>query len=368
MARLATGSAIVTAAVVCIAVAAAGCSRAPAPAAERESIIVPVGAVPAQTAGIRAVVRASGLVAPSEGGEFLVIAPEPARIAEIAKAEGDQVNVGDVLARFELPSAVQEVARLAADLAAAEAQFENARINQARVADFVDRGLVPRRDREIADRELADAQASVERIRAQHTRATASAGRATVRAPFAGIVATRRHNPGDVVLSSTTDAVLRVVDPRRLDVVANVARADASRVVPGATARVAALDGGAPVGLKVVRPLADRVGPDGYLLFLLAFDEAAPAFPVDARVDIDIDAEERANVVLIPSSALLKDGGEIVVMIAVDARAERRPVTTGIQDEQLAEITSGVKAGELVITRGHIGLTDGAGISVVVER
>ena len=43
-----------------------------------------------------------------------------------------------------------------------------------------------------------------------------AAGRVTVN----GVVATRRYAPGDIVASTTADPVLRVVDPRRLDVIA----------------------------------------------------------------------------------------------------------------------------------------------------
>ncbi len=355
------------AAILCILAASTGCRRAaPAPAAEREETQVPVGVVPAQRAGIRAVVRASGIVTPAEGAEFLVVAPEPARIAEIAKAEGDAVNSGDVLVRFDLPSAAQEVARLAADLAAVEAQVENARVNQQRATDFAERGLIARRDREIADRELADAQAALERVRGLHTRAVTAAGRATSRAPFAGIVASRRHNPGDIVLSTSADPVLRIVDPRRLDLVASVGEADIARVVPGSTARIPGPATAMPIGLKVVRRLADRAGAGGTLPFLLQFDDPVQ-IPVDTRVDVEIDAEERADAVLVPSEAVLTSGGEAAVMIAAGSRAERRVVTTGIQSEDRIEITSGVKPGELVITRGHIGLADGAAISVASQ-
>ena len=352
-----------TSAILCLLVVVAACRRQAPAEIEREETLVPVGVAAAERSGIRAVVQATGVVTPAEGAEFLVVAPEPARIAEIAKAAGDAVKSGDVLARFELPSATQEVARLEADLAAAEALLENARVNQQRVADFVDRGLVARRDREIADRELADAQAAVERVRGQHTRAVTAAGRAIVRAPFDGVVAARQHNPGDVVLSSTTDPVLRVVDPHRLDLVALVGEADISRVVPGATARVTGPATSMPIGLKVLRRLADRATPDGSLPFLLVFDDAVQ-LAVDARVDVEIDAEERADAVLVPVEALIQNGGDTAVMIAAGSRAERRVVTTGIRNEDRVEVTSGVRAGELVITRGHIGLPDGAAISV----
>lgn len=327
---------------------------------------MPVGALPAERAGIRAVVRATGVVTPAEGAEFLVVAPEPARIAEIGKAAGDEVRSGDVLVRFELPSATQEVARLEADLAAAEALLENTRVNQQRVADFVDRGLVARRDREIADRELADAQAAVDRIRGMHARAVNAAGRAIVRAPFDGVVAGRQHNPGDVVLSASTDPVLRIVDPRRLDLVALVGEADIARVVPGATARVTGPATEMPIGLKVLRRVADRAAPDGSVAFLLLFDDPVD-LPVDTRVDIEIDAEERLDAVLVPAEALVQDGGETIVMVAAGSRAERRAVTTGIRNDDRIEVTSGVRAGELVITRGHIGLADGAAISVALQ-
>ena len=373
MTRFATGGssrkfrpATALAAILCSAAIAAACRREPPPPTTRQETRVAVGAVPAETAGIRSMVHATGLVTPAEGAEFLVVAPEPARIAEIGKAQGDPVRSGDVLARFELPSATQAVNRLAADVAAAEAQLENARVNQARTADFVERGLIPRRDRDIVDRELADAQASVERVRAQHARAVDAAARATVRAPFDGVVATRQHNPGDLVLSTSSDPVLRVVDPRRLDVVAMVPAPEVSRVVPGATARIA-VPGGSPIGLKVARRLGERVAPDGTLPFLLSFDNDAQ-LAVDARVEIDIDAEERANAVLVPIEAIIREGGETAVMVAADSRAVRRAVTTGIEDHQRIEITSGVRAGELVITRGHIGLVDGAPLSVAIER
>ena len=342
------------------------CAREAPPTAERQEQIVPVGAIVAQVGGVRAVVHASGVIVPSEGAEFLARPPEPARIVEVSKAEGDPVASGEVLVQFELPSATQDVARAAADLAAAQAQLENARINQARMRDFVERGLVPRRDIEVADRELADAQASVNRLKTAHAAAEAAAARAVVRAPFSGTVATRRYAPGDIV-ATTADAVLRVVDPARLEVVAQVPERDAARVVPGASARVAGPEDGQPVRLSVAGRLPLDRGIGDAIPMRLVFDEPT-TFAVDTRVEIDIDAEERTDVILLPVEAVVSDGAQSVVFLANGSRAERRVVTTGITDGPRVEITSGVKRGEVVITRGHIGLTDGAPISVDLAR
>src|SRR5687768_17411256 len=359
----------------CLAIAVAGCRRDTPRVVERQDTVVPVGAVAAQRAAIRAVLHVSGIVVPAQGGEFLVLAPEPTRLVDVMKTAGDMVKSGDVLARFDLPSATQNVSRLSAELAAAEAQLENTRANRERVRGFVERGLVARRDLDAAERDLVEAQDSVNRARAAMAAAQAGAGRAVVRAPFDGIVVTRAHNPGDMVVS-TTDPIMRIVDPRRLEVVASIPRQDQSRVVTGATARVAAAgteqvrltvagrvtDLSAEAGAKTAPPAeADAVA------FRLIFAQPSK-LAVDMPVQLDIDAEERTDTVLIPTEALIRDGNEAAVFVAAESRAERRRVKTGIEDAARTEITEGVRAGELVITRGHVGLSDGAAITVATDR
>jgi membrane fusion protein (multidrug efflux system) len=313
---------------------------------------------------------------------------------DVLKSAGDPVKTGDVLARFDLPSAAQTVSRLTADLAAAEAQVESARINRDKVRGFVERGLVARRELETADRELADAQGVVDRARTTQSAAQAGAVRAVVRAPFDGVVATRFFNPGDMVLS-TTAPILRIVDPRRLEIVASVPRKDQSRVVTGATARVAAagpepvrlnvagrvtdLSAGLPAGLPAgalaeggalakadvaARGLAKA---DDSVAFRLVFVEPS-TLAVDTPVQLDIDAEERTDTVLVPTEALVRDGTNTAVFVVNESRAQRRLVKTGIEDEARIEIIEGLRAGELVITRGHIGLTDGSPITVALDR
>jgi RND family efflux transporter MFP subunit len=342
-------------------VALVACRREAQAPVDRQEEIVPVGAVPARQAAIRAVLHVSGIVVPAQGGEFLVFAPEPTRVLDVLKAQGDTVSSGDILVRFDMPSAAQSTARLSADLAAAEARLENARINQERVRGFVERGFVARRELEAAERDLADAQSSVERARTAHAIAQTGLGRGTVRAPFDGIVATRTHNPGDIIVS-TTEPVLRVVDPRRLEVIAMVPRADQARVVTGATARIAAA-GAELMRLSVAGRAADRDSTEESVPFRLVFAEAT-TLAVDTSVQLDIDAEARTDAVLVPAEAVIRQGGEAVVFVASESRAQRRSVQTGIEDAVSIEITSGLRAGEMVITRGHVGLSDGAAVTV----
>jgi RND family efflux transporter MFP subunit len=344
---------------------AAACGRAPEPRADREPDRVPVAAQSVSTGSLRAVVQASGLVVPADGAEFLLIAPEPARLVEVMKAVGDPVTSGEPLVRFELAGATQDLARQRADLATAQARVERARAAHDRARDLVERGLLPRVDRDAAERELADAQDAFQRASSGLKNAEAAAGRSVVLAPFTGVVAARLHNPGDVVQPAATDPILRIVDPARVEILATIERLDAPRVLQGATARIPNPQDGTPIPLTVTARPATPTSA-GMVQVRLAPSAPVP-IAVDTPVAVEIDAEERTDVVFVRPEWVLRERDTSVVMVAEGDTASRRIVTTGITTEAGVEITSGLKPGDLVITQGHVGLEDGAPISVAVR-
>jgi len=189
------------------------------------------------------------------------------------------------------------------------------------------------------------------------------AGRSTVRATFDGVVARRSHNPGDVVEAAASDAVLRVIDPRRLEVVAAVPVAEAAGIRVGATARITdAPEGTAAPPLKVVaRPVAVQPGTVTVSM-RLAFATTVP-YPVGAPVQIEIDRDVHKDAVLVLSSAILREGEDTAAFVVKGDKAERRSVKLGIDNGRQAEIVSGIMAGEMVITTGQNGLPDGATIT-----
>jgi multidrug efflux pump subunit AcrA (membrane-fusion protein) len=159
--------------------------------------------------------------------------------------------------------------------------------------------------------------------------------------------------------------VLRLVDPRRLEVAAAVSIGDVGRIMVGAAARLA---GGSGAALKVVsRPAAVEQGTASVPV-RLAFASPANPLPVGTPVQVEIAAEEHAGVVLVPSAAIVREGEETFVFVANGDKAERRPVMLGLTDEAHAEVTAGIKAGEPVIVDGQAGLPDDATIMVAKAK
>ena len=339
---------------------AVGCSKEVPEEVESETV-VPVKTEPAQVGDIRATLHVTGTVTPAPGADLVVVAPEPARIVAMPKAEGDAVASGDVLVQFEIPSATAEVGRQRAELERGEAQLANARAAQTRAHDLFERGVAARKDMEDADRDLVDAQAAIAQANAALAAAETASARAMVRAPFSGVIAKRWHNPGDLVEAAASDPVLRLIDPRRLEVTASIPIGDVQRIAIGAAAR---LSGGFEGSLRVVsRPAAVEPGTPAVPV-RVALSTPAAGLPVGTPVQLDIDAEQHTGVVLVPAMAIVHEGEETAVFVAANGKAQRRNIMLGIEDDEHAEVRSGVKAGEMVIVDGQAGLPDGATITV----
>ena len=179
---------------------------------------------------------------------------------------------------------------------------------------------------------------------------------------IAPVQADRLHNPGDLVGTSTTDVIIRVIDPRQVEVVASVPVADAGRFADGASARGVTTTRPAPEPLRVVARAQPEAGATAVPV-RLAFLEPT-ALTAGTELGIEIDAEQRSNVPLVPAIAVVKDGGTSSVFVAAGTQARKRQVVLGVQDAERVEIRSGLKAGELIVTQGQSNLRDGSAISI----
>ena len=344
----------------------AACSHETTEEVESETV-VPVTTEAAITGTIRGSIAVTGTVSAAPGADQIVIAPQPSRIAEIPKAEGERVGAGDLLVRFEIPSLTSDVATKQAEVTRAQARLTNARAAQTRAHDLFDRGVAARKEVEDADRELADAQAGVAEARATLGASETAAGQATVRARFSGVVARRYHNEGEVVDATATDPVIRIVDPKRLEVTAAVPISDVPRIIIGAPGHMKNPTGEGEIELKVVsRPAA--VDPGMATVPIRMTFTADDIAPVGTPVQVTIDAEEHKNVILVPAEAVIREADETAVFVANGDKAERRVVTIGLSDAEHAEIKSGIKAGERVIVKGQAGLPDGAKITTAEAK
>jgi membrane fusion protein (multidrug efflux system) len=80
---------------------------------------------------------------------------------------------------------------------------------------------------------------------------------------------------------------------------------------------------------------------------------------------MEIVYDQRADVLTLPRTALLEDEGESAVYIVRDKKAVRVPVQLGYMDGELAEVRSGLRLGDQVITAGKVAVRDGTLVEVL---
>jgi RND family efflux transporter MFP subunit len=343
--------------------ASAACDK-PALEEAQTTAAVPVTVEAARIETLRGVITVSGTVTPAPGADWVITAPEAASIAELPKAEGDAVAVGDLLVRFDIPTLASDVAAKRAAVAQATARLDLAKAAVARLSGLVTQGVAARREVEEAKREQLDAEADLAQAQSAAEASQSLAKRAVVRATFPGVVAKRWHNVGDLVEATASDPVLRVIDPQHLQVVASVPVGDLVRVQHGRAARIIGPAGGEGDAAVVVARSAQVDTGSATGDVRLAFAKPT-SLPAGAAVEVAILAEERKDVLVVPAAAIVRDAEKIFVFVAgADNKAHRREVALGLVTRDLVEVRSGIAKGDQIITQGHDGLPDGGAISI----
>lgn len=210
--------------------------------------------------------------------------------------------------------------------------------------------------------QLKNAEAQMEAAKAHYEGAAAQASYAEVRSPMTGVISDRPLNVGE--MASAGSALFSIVDLSRVVARASIPVQQAALIRVG---RPATISSGA-VELKgkviVVSPAVDPSTTT--VQIWVEAPNPEERLKLGSTVQISVDAGEVKNAIVVPSSALLAsdDGGEMVMVAGGDGLAHEHPVKVGIRSGDDAQILSGVKEGDEVITEGGLGLDDKAKIQV----
>lgn len=323
---------------------------------------------------MQASISGTGTVTPSPGTDWTIIAPEAGRIVEMPKREGDLVNAGDLLVKFEIPSLTSQIIASQSEVLQSGARLTTAKAGVTRMAGLVQHGIAPQRDLDDAQRELQEAEAAVRLAESGRAQADAMIARTLVHARFAGVVARRWHNPGDSVDANPADPVLRVIDPSRLEVTVAIPAAQLELITPGQTVKIFNPGDGKEIpGSVINRPLpGEGTAAAGDVRISLAAATPTASTPstqspliAGMPIQVEITGDSRTNVLVVPSAAIFHEGDLIFVVVAgPDGKAHHKNVKTGIFTRDKTQILSGLVAGEKVVLSGADPIPDGAAITI----
>ncbi len=203
------------------------------------------------------------------------------------------------------------------------------------------------------------AEQDVEQARVARDRASLDLDRATVRAPFDGIVAERLQQSGEFVAGGTP--LLRLVTDRDLEVVARAPLTTADAVSAGAVAQLVDGDRKATGTVRAVIP----VGDERSRMVELRIALADPSWRVGAPVRVEIAPRNLKAVVTVPRDAvILRQGASYVMRVKADNTAERVAVNIGPGHANQVQIDGTLQAGDRIVVRGAERLQPGQAVKV----
>ena len=82
-------------------------------------------------------------------------------------------------------------------------------------------------------------------------------------------------------------------------------------------------------------------------------------------VNVDITLASQKNVTVIPTSAVIYENDKNVVYKVVDNKAFAVDVQTGLTNENVTEVTSGLKEGEIIVIAGMNNLSDSTEVTII---
>ena len=315
-------------------------------AKQEEVVVVATPKIEAQTVSSRMVSQEGYFTGAVEAQVVNNIAPQqPLRIKEIRVDVGDRVKKGQLLVTLDNSSLVQ-----------AKAQLDNAKKEYERTNELYEFGGASKSEWDSRRLQYEVAQTAYNNL-VENTKLIS---------PISGVVTARNYDKGDMCGGQP---VLVIAQIKPVKIMINVSEPYFAKVKKGMEVRVS-LDA---YGEEVFKGKIARVYP--------TIDQATHTFQVEvlipnanervrpgmfARVTLPYGKKRR---VVIPDQAVQKLLGSgdryVYVYNPADSTVRYSKVELGRRLDNEFEIISGVKSGEMLVTKGHMGITNGAKVELV---
>jgi RND family efflux transporter MFP subunit len=307
-----------------------------------------------------------------EAVEKINITPETGgKISRIYVEAGDRVTKGQLLAELETSSIRLQLKQAEAGVAVAEASYADALRNKERMDRLIKESAVSEQQREKIQLAFDAASAQLEQARAGLNLVQHAVDVSLMRAPFAGVIASKNAEVGDVInpmmggFGGGAGGVLTLMDYSKVKLTVAVSSEDIGRVRKGqeAVLRVGSFPGRDFRGaIRVVNltadPLNKKFGVEA------VFDNPDAALRPGTFGDLVFEVQSHENALVVPQSAILENA---YVFVVEGGKAVKKTVTLGLQDTAMVEIVDGLAEGDAVVVEGNFGLEEGAAVQVLEE-
>jgi multidrug efflux system membrane fusion protein len=331
---------------------------------------VPVSVALVKRASIPYVINTNGVVEPMQ--TVAIEAQVNGILNRVNFAEGQDVHAGDVLFVIDSRPYVAALNQARGQLARDEAQAANARREAARYTALVTQGYVTRSQTDQALATAASAAATVDADRAMVQKAEVDVANCTIRAPISGKTGSLLVRQGNLVKANSNPPLVVINQIQPILVRFSVPQSqlpDIQKYYGTGNALLVRATPSEGSGVTLDGELAfldnNVDSTTGTVLLKSKFANPARTLWPGQFVTVALQLYVDANALTVPAPAVMTgQQGTFVYTIDSARNARQRPVKVARTVDSVSIITSGLAAGERVITDGQSRLVPGSTVRI----
>ncbi len=331
-----------------------------------------VGVARARQGELPIIIDALGTVTPVTQ---VVLRPQVSGVlTEVLFTEGQTVQKGQLLARIDPRPFEQALAQAQGERARIQAQLAAARVTLRRYETLWQQDSIARQDVDTQAALVKQLEGQVQSSSASEQNARINLGYARITAPIGGRIGLRAVDPGNMVQAGAATGIATITQMAPIDVKFAVPQDRVQDVL--------AAQRGGSLPVQSLDRTRDQVLASGRFLTLdNVIDTATGTLQAKARFDNaegQLFPNQFVNVrlqlgatpgVLVPVTAVRTGpDGDYVYVVDAERIAHMRPVRRGGATVEEVLISSGVQAGELVVTEGGDRVKDGGKVALAGEQ
>jgi membrane fusion protein (multidrug efflux system) len=271
----------------------------------------------------------------------------PIDITDVLKQEGDRVKKGEVVVRLARDRRGQAFHQYST----AKQMLDNAKLDLTRMENLHEEGAV-------SGQMLEQAQLAYKNAKAQYNEAVSMVD---LISPIDGIVTMVGASEGTTAVPG--EALVTVATIDRVRIRCFVGHEEIKQIQVGQVARIQTGSSGGEDQSSIIKGTVTRVA--------MSSDPETMLFPVEVMADnpgeqlkpgsvasLALLVEEKENVLNVTMDALVQREGKNYVYLVRSNQAKLAPLTLGMSNGKVAEITNGLSPGDTLVVRGQYRLSD----------
>lgn len=315
----------------------------------------------------RLVAKQSGLVATRISGS----------IAEVLVDSGDQVSLGQIIARIDSATMDLRKQHARSQLVESQARLKTAKAQLALAGQEVKRleGLKnsaavskaayddARQQQNIAFARISEAEAGIVSSKAAFDISALELSYAEITAPFPGTITKKLTEVGNYLRQG--QSVFEIISHNQLELEADIPAVLLNGLSKDSEVKVVLENNSQHVArLRAIIPEENPRTRTRKVRFNTELNEDAGILASEQSATVHVPASNPRNILTVHKDGVIRRGENNLIYVVVDDAAETRMIQTGQAVGDRIELLSGATAGENVVIRGNERLQPGQAVTI----